>query len=193
MSLRKVCKDRSVLTGMKWFREVSEGRSRTKASVTSPVPSTFTLNEESGLDNERVFFSGNLLFLHHKFALCSTTWPACFVSETRSGVYTWKETTVVYLSRIWVIIQDYLAHTTFSGDILKFRVKDYKLRLGWKIHTIKPETDGNWCKVYEMESFQKLSICWLNIPRIKCLSIEKTSLLFWGCSDIIGGLVCGGM
>lgn len=32
------------------------------------------------------------------------------------------------------------AHTTSTGDVLKFGVRDYSLRLYWKIHTIKPET-----------------------------------------------------
>ena len=33
-----------------------------------------------------------------------------------------------------------LVHTTSTGDFFKFGVRDYKLRLYWKIHTIKPET-----------------------------------------------------
>lgn len=70
VSLSKVHQDRSTLSSRKCFAGSREKRSRTKASVTSPVPSTSALNNEHGSDNEKVFFGECLLF-HCKCAMCS--------------------------------------------------------------------------------------------------------------------------
>lgn len=83
-----------------------ERRSRTKASVTSAMPLTFTQNNESGMDNERVFFNGNLL---SSLQICSVlNHRICLLCQwnTFRGLQL-KETIIADLSSICIIMQNY--------------------------------------------------------------------------------------
>lgn len=141
MFLSKAYKDTDLLSGMKWFQGTPEEVQDKSLSMTFPVPLPFILNNESRLENERVFFLlwKSFIFIVN-FSLCLTTESAYGSSwNTFRGLWLTAMITAD-LSRIWVIMQTCL---------FIWACKNWPQRQ--EIETVREnscyetKTDWNWC------------------------------------------------